>query len=348
MYTDCPVKSVSNEEVEHVGLSLFECEAETSTHDQISLEASVHASGDHSYLLGNSGSNGQVATPSVGEDDSLKGGNWNVRDGRRQASLQESKITGSKSSRELLVKGEDASELLILVGGGPLQTLPKEIGKDVIPSAPTRHSMPAIAPQQCNSAGGCILHQPRPPIFAHARDSCALRTADLVLSGKLVPDGVLRMLNYESAACFLATQTEPRESSCKLLWKEHGKASCEAQVRLYQETDGGGTYTAYHNYRSVYRGHEETLVDRKHDSECTRNWLPPASNRDLIAQVTRFVCGTGYVHTGISVSYDLLRPAAPFLSRLPDSSFHLHQRILIGDRNPRRFSKPCSLAQLGR
>jgi hypothetical protein len=34
-------------------------------------------------------------------------------------------VTGKSS---LLVKGEDASELLILVGRKPLQTTPKEIG----------------------------------------------------------------------------------------------------------------------------------------------------------------------------------------------------------------------------
>ncbi|KAF8532094.1 tetrapyrrole methylase [Gautieria morchelliformis] len=69
--------------------------------------------------------------------------------------------------------------------------------RDVIPSAPTRHTLPAIAPQQSTAADGRILllgSGPGHPSLVTLATSCALRIADLVLSDKLVPEGVLHTI----------------------------------------------------------------------------------------------------------------------------------------------------------
>jgi uroporphyrin-III C-methyltransferase len=66
--------------------------------------------------------------------------------------------------------------------------------RDAIPSAPTRHSTPEIAPQQSKDSG-CILllgSGPSHPSLLTLATRCALRT-DLVLTDKLVPEGVVHV-----------------------------------------------------------------------------------------------------------------------------------------------------------
>lgn len=74
----------------------------------------------------------------------------------------------------------------------------KQIFRDAIPSAPTLHNMPTIVPQEpSNSTHGRILllgSGPGHPSLLTLATSYALRTADLVLSDKLVPEGVLRVI----------------------------------------------------------------------------------------------------------------------------------------------------------
>ena len=69
---------------------------------------------------------------------------------------------------------------------------------DAIESAPTRHSMPGIAVQRpSNATPGRILlvgSGPGHPSLLTLATSCALKSADLVLSDKLVPEGVLNTI----------------------------------------------------------------------------------------------------------------------------------------------------------
>lgn len=69
---------------------------------------------------------------------------------------------------------------------------------DAIESAPTRHTMPGIAVQRpSNATSGRILlvgSGPGHPSLLTLATSCALKSADLVLSDKLVPEGVLNAI----------------------------------------------------------------------------------------------------------------------------------------------------------
>ena len=119
----------------------------------------------------------------------------------------------------------------IMTGGEPTQ-----LAKDTIASAPTHHTILALAPEQpSDMARGRILllgSGPGHPSLLTLATSSALRTADLVLSDKLVPEGVLRaipkreriiqfleeivilhqMSNCELPASFPGMQTEPKRS----------------------------------------------------------------------------------------------------------------------------------------